>query len=162
VVLGSDDGRRRDGRPALADPASIRLIFEYDGDRVDLVSRQPVDMVAPSSEPLEDFSDRRGSWVELLDPDGAALHRQVLHHPIRTSSEVFGPGGQESIRRVERASRKGAFTVVVPDLPQAEQVAVVAETPPSPSAARGAPAAASGRRVLRFSLRNPPDGEGRS
>ena len=146
----------------MANPASLRLIFEFDGDQVDLVSRQPVDMLAPSSEPLEDFSDKRGSWVELLDSDGAALHRQVLHDPIRTSSEVFAPDAEESIRRVERTGRKGAFTVVVPDLPQAEQVAVVAETAPPVSSGREAAAAPSERRVLRFPLRNTTDGGGRA
>jgi hypothetical protein len=142
----------------MADPASLRLIFEYDGDQVNLVSRQPVDMVAPSSEPLEDFSDRRGSWVELLAPDGAALHRQVLHDPIRTSSEVFGPESEGGLRRVARTRRRGAFTVVVPDLARAEQVAVVADAPSSAAAGPQAAAAApSERRVLRFPLRTTGD-----
>ena len=146
----------------MADPASLRLIFEYDGDHVDLVSRQPVDMLAPPSEPLEDFSNRRGSWVELLDPNGAAVHRQVLHDPVRVSSEVFSPDPQESIRRVDRTERKGAFTVVVPDLPQAEQVAVVAEMAPPVSGGVEAAAVPAERRVMRFALRNSPGGEGRA
>jgi hypothetical protein len=145
----------------MADPASLRLIFEYDGDQVTLVSRQPVDMVAPSSEPLVDYSDRRGSWLELLDSDGAALHRQVLHEPMRTSSEVFSPDPRESIRRVERPGRRGAFTVVVPDLARAEQVAVVAETPRAPTGPQAAaPAPGPERRVMRFSLRNTGDAGG--
>jgi hypothetical protein len=144
----------------MADPASLRLIFEYDGDQVNLVSRQPVDMVAPSSEPLEDFSERRGSWVELLAPDGAPLHRQVLHDPIRTSSEVFSPAAEGGLRRVGRTGRRGAFTVVVPDLARAEQVAVVAETAPSAATGPQAAAAPPERRVLRFPLRNTGDAGG--
>jgi hypothetical protein len=136
----------------MADPRSLRLIFEYDGDRVDLVYRQPVDMVAPSSEPLEDFADRIGSWVELRDPEGVALHRQVLHDPVGASTEVFSPDPRESLRRVERTRQKGAFTVVVPDLPRADHVALVADVAPllRPGAEGAVPPPE--RRVLRFPL----------
>jgi hypothetical protein len=139
----------------MADPRSLRLIFEYDGDRVDLVLRQPVDMVAPSSEPLDDFGDRLGSWIELRDAEGVALHRQVLHDPLGASTEVFSSDPEESLQQVERTRQKGAFTVVVPDLPRADHVAVVADVAPPPDVAtlpgahpRGAPE----RRVLRFPL----------
>lgn len=136
----------------MADPRSIRLIFEYDGDQVDLVSRQPVDMVAPSSEALGDFGDRLGSWIELRDPEGVALYRQVLQDPLGTSTEVFSSDPEESLRRIERTRQKGAFTVVVPDLPRADQVAVVAEVAPLPGSHAGDAAPAPERRVLRFPL----------
>lgn len=137
----------------MTDSRSIRLIFEYDGDRVDLVFRQPVDMVAPSSDPLGDFDDRLGSWIELRDPDGVVLHRQVLNDPLANSTEVFSSDPQESLRRVDRTRRKGAFTVVVPDLPRADRVALSAEVaPPSRSPAGGA-APPPQRRVLTFALR---------
>jgi|SRR5690242_10707625 hypothetical protein len=142
----------------MADPRSVRLIFEYDGDRVDLVSRQPVDMVAPSSEPLDDFSDRLGSWIELRDPEGVALHRQVVHDPLGASTEVFSSDPEQSLRRVERTRQKGAFTVVVPDLPGANQVAVVADVaPPLGARAEGA-APPTERRVLSFPLHDDPSG----
>ena len=142
----------------MADPRSLRLIFEYDGDRVDLVSRRPVDMVAPSSEPLDDFADRLGSWIELRGPEDVALHRQVLHDPLGTSTEVFSPDPEESLRRVERTRQKGAFTVVVPDLPRADQVAVVAEVAPLPGALAEGAAPPPERRVLRFPLHDNPSG----
>jgi hypothetical protein len=144
----------------MADPRSVRLIFQYDGDRIDLVSRQQVDMMTPSSGPLSDFSDRLGTWVEVRDAEGAALHRQVLPDPVRTSAEVFSPDPDESLRRVERTRRTGAFTVVVPDLPQADHVALVsagAASAPTPGVEGGerGPAEAGARpepRVLRFPL----------
>lgn len=136
----------------MADPRSLRLIFEYDGDRVDLVSRQPVDMLAPSSEPLDDFANRLGSWVELRDPEGVALHRQVLHDPVGASTEVFSPDPGESLRRVARTREKGAFTVVVPDLPRADHVAFVADVAPLMGARAEGAAPPPERRVLRFSL----------
>jgi hypothetical protein len=142
----------------MADPRSLRLIFEYDGDRVDLVYRQPVDMIAPSSEPLDDLADRLGSWVELRDPEGVALHRQVLHEPIGASTEVFSPDPKESLRRVERTRQKGAFTVVVPDLPRADQVAIVADMAPPPAARAEGAAPPPERRVLRFPLHDNPSG----
>jgi hypothetical protein len=142
----------------MADPRSLRLIFEYDGDRVDLVYSQPVDMVAPSSASLDDFADRLGSWVELRDLEGVALHRQVLHEPIGASTEVFSPDPEESLRRVERTRQKGAFTVVVPDLLRADQVAVVADVAPLPVARAEGAAPPPERRVLRFPLHDNPSG----
>jgi hypothetical protein len=138
----------------MADPRSLRLIFEYDGDRVDLVSRQPVDMAAPSSEPLDEIANRLGFWVELRDPEGAALHRQVLHDPVGASTEVFSPDPTESLRRVERTRQKGAFTVVVPDLPSADSVAFVADLGPLLGAQAEGAAPPPERRVLRFPLRD--------
>lgn len=143
---------------AMADPRSLRLIFEYNGDRVDLVSRQPVDMVAPSSEPLGDFADRLGSWIELRDPEGVALHRQVLHDPLGVSTEVFSSDPEQSLRRVAGTRQKGAFTVVVPDLPSADQVAVVADMAPLPGARAEGAAPPPERRVLRFPLHDNPSG----
>jgi hypothetical protein len=142
----------------MADSRSLRLIFEYDGDRVELVSRQPVDMVAPSSEPLEDFADRLGSWIDLRDPDGVALHRQMLHDPVGASTEVFSPDPEASLRRVERTRQKGAFTVVVPDLPGADHVAVVADVAPPPGARAEGAAPPPERRVLSFPLHDNPSG----
>jgi hypothetical protein len=142
----------------MADPRSVRLIFQYDGDRIELLSRQPVDMVSPSSGPLGDF-DRLGSWVEVRDAEGVALHRQVLPDPLRASAEVFGPDPDETLHRVERARRTGAFTVVVPDLPEADHVALVAAGAASaPTVRAGGEAGPEGEggaaepRVRRFPL----------
>src|SRR6185369_10378719 len=99
----------------MAGKGSLRLIFEYDGDQVELVLHQPVDMVAPPSVPLDAFTDRLGSWIELRNPEDVALHRQVLHDPSGPSTEVFSPDPDDSLRRVDRTRRNGAFTVVVPD-----------------------------------------------
>ena len=147
----------------MADPRSLRLIFEFDGDQVNLVSRQPVDMLAPSSESLDDLGDQAGSWAEVHSREGAVLHRQVLHNPLNAiGSEVFSSDPQESLRRVTRRRQQGAFTVVVPDLPGSDQVAIVAEgvapTAALPEGTEGA-ASAPRRGVLRFSLHGNDPGQ---
>jgi hypothetical protein len=136
----------------MTDPRSLRLIFQYDGDRVDLVSRQAVDMAAPTSDALNDFGGRLGSWIELRDPEGVALHRQVLHDPLGASTEVFSSDPEHSLGRVDRTRQTGAFTVVVPDLPSADYVAVMADVTPPAGAPAGRAAAPPERRELRFPL----------
>ena len=81
----------------MADPRSVRLIFRYDGDQVELLSRQPVDMVSPPSGPLGEFADRLGTWVEVRDGQDSALHRQILSDPVRASAEVFSPEPEENL-----------------------------------------------------------------
>lgn len=140
----------------MADPRSVRLIFRYDGDEVELLSRQPVDMVSPPSGPLGEFADRLGTWVEVRDGKDSALHRQILSDPVRASAEVFSPEPEENLSRVERTRRTGAFTVVVPDLPEADHVALVmagAASAPTPGAEGPAPTLGEAEpRVLRFPL----------
>jgi hypothetical protein len=143
----------------MAGPRSVRLIFRYDGDQVELLSRQPVDMVPPPSGPLGEFTERLGTWVEVRDGKDTALHRQILSDPVRTSAEVFSPDPEENLSRVERTRRTGAFTVVVPDLPEADHVALVMAGVASAPGAEGLePAPSEGERVLRFPLHG-PDGE---
>lgn len=45
---------------------AVRLIFEYEDDNVRLVSAQHVEMIVPSSDPVEDYAVQ-GCWVALHD-----------------------------------------------------------------------------------------------
>jgi hypothetical protein len=130
---------------------SVRFVFEYDGDAVRVVSRQPVDMIAPASSGVDaDLSEHHGFWVELQDQRGTALHRQVMHNPMRTDAEVFSDDPDQTLRRVAVGQPTGAFTVVVPDLPEADHLALVS-SPPRAGGARTARIPAA--RVRRFPLR---------
>ena len=102
----------------MADPRSVRLIFRYDGDQVELLSRQPVDMVSPPSGPLGEFADRLGTWVEVRDGQDSALHRQILSDPVRASAEVFSPEPEENLSRVERTRRTGRSPSWFPTCPR--------------------------------------------
>jgi hypothetical protein len=104
---------------------SVRLIFSYDGDDIRLESRQPVEMLAPPSDPVEGYANQTGFWTEVRDARGSVLHRQVLHDPVRRDAEVFSPDPEHSIARVPIERPHGVFWVVVPLAPGADHVALM-------------------------------------
>jgi hypothetical protein len=94
---------------------AVRLTFEYDGDKVRLVRRTPLDKVPPPSDPTEGYEGQSGSWLELRDARGRVIHRQVLHHPIKHDVEVFsGDPGHPFVRHM-LDKPTGDFDVIVPE-----------------------------------------------
>ena len=106
-------------RPA---PAAVRLIFEYEGDAVRLVSQQPVDVVISGFDAGD--TANVGHFVETRRDDGTRLARVAVRGAFASSVEVFPEDHAEPIVRVE-APVRGAFTVVVPAAAEAAAVAVV-------------------------------------
>jgi hypothetical protein len=117
---------------------AVRLIFEYDGDVVRLVSQQPVDMVVTSFDPAQ-RQQQPGVYVDARDAAGATLASVPVQNPFGGSLEVFPEQPGEPIVRVDVARPRGAFTVVVPASAAASQVALVRVAPaqPSPQAPAG-------------------------
>lgn len=101
--------------------AAVRLIFEYEGDTVRLVSQQPVDVDISRIAPLEQPADH---FVETQDDQGAMLARVPVRGAFLQSTEVFPEDHNEEITRVDTEAR-GAFTVVVPAQDEAVRVAVM-------------------------------------
>lgn len=110
------------GRPP-APRRAVRLIFEYDGDRVTLVSQQDVDIATPRFRVLREPPP--GNYVEVRAADGDALSRVPVGEVFSTSVEVFPEHAEEPIVRVDAERPRGAFTVVVPASEDAAQVAVL-------------------------------------
>jgi hypothetical protein len=108
---------------AMEPTPAVRLIFEYDGDDVRLVGQQPVNVAVPGF----DLSQvpHPGHYVETRTAEGEPLTRVPVRDAFATSAEVFPeePGG--AISRVDVASPKGAFTVVLPARATATQVALL-------------------------------------
>jgi hypothetical protein len=104
---------------------SVRLIFSYDGDDVRMESRQPVEMAAPPSDPVEGSQDETGFWTEVRDAQGTVLHRRIMHDPVRREAEVFSPDPGRSIVRAPIERPQGAFAVLVPLVPEADHVALM-------------------------------------
>jgi hypothetical protein len=102
-------------------PAGIRLIFEYEGDTVRLVSQEPVDVDIPPFTPAEQLADH---FVETRNDNGALLARVPVRGAFLQSTEVFPEDHNEEITRVDTEAR-GAFTVVVPAQDEAVRVAVM-------------------------------------
>jgi hypothetical protein len=109
---------------------AVRLIFEYEGDTVRLVSQEPVDTVATTPIAAE---QRAGHFVETRNDAGDLLARVPVRTGMDQSAEVFPEDHEAPITRVDTEAR-GAFTVVVPAQADAAQVAVV-RIPPARIAA---------------------------
>ena len=106
---------------------AVRLIFEYDGDTVRLVSQQNVDMAVTGF----DMSgvDHPGYYVDTRDASGTTLARVAARGAFVGSAEVFPEKPGDPITRVEVAAPKGAFTVVVPVTDAVSHVAVTRVAP---------------------------------
>jgi hypothetical protein len=104
-------------------PGAVRLIFEYEGDEVRLVSQQRVDVAVPGFDLA--LAPQPGHFVEVRDSGNLPLSRVPLREAFPTSAEVFPEKPGEPITRVELPERRGAFTVVVPAREAADRVALV-------------------------------------
>jgi hypothetical protein len=109
------------GQPA--EPRSVRLIFEYEGDQVRLVHQQPVDVAISGFDlPQEQLA---GDHVEVRGVDERLLSRVPIRSAMTTSREVFPENPADPIVRTDLPQAQGAFTVVVPAPAEAHHVTVV-------------------------------------
>ena len=120
-------------------PATVRLIFEYEGDQVRLVAQQRVDVAIPGLDLDVSPMPRPGHYVEARSATNEALSRVPIREALSGSAEVFPEEPGSPITRVDVAEPRGAFTVVLPAPEAAEQVAVVQVTERQPEA-RAVPA----------------------
>ena len=81
---------------------AVRLIFEYDGDTVRLVSQQNVDMAVTGFE--MSGVDHPGYYVDTRDAAGATLARVAARGAFVGSAEVFPEKPGDPITRVEIAA----------------------------------------------------------
>ena len=125
---------------------TVRLIFQYEGQEVRLLSRQRVDMMPPPSDPVTEYEDEQGFWIEVRDKSEGVLHRQVMQDPIRGDVEAFSDEPGMSVERVPVSEARGTFAVLVPDMEAADHLALMG----SPAVAGRAREAAS--ELARFPL----------
>lgn len=99
---------------------ALRLTFSYEGNNIQLISQQKIEKVLPPSGPSENIQpNQTGFWYELTDSRHNILYRQVMDFPIKTDTEVFSNDPSESIIRQEITDIRGTFSILVPDIPQA-------------------------------------------
>ena len=134
---------------------SVRLILEYDGDKIRLVSQQAVDVEPPITDPTTATAEQMGFSVEVRDDNLRVLHRQVMHDPLMTHPEVFSNEPGKTIARSTKPIKKGAFTVLVPAIPASDHVAFIRKTPETRDKAATADGAPAGE-IARFSLKAQP------
>lgn len=146
--------RGQEGMPAP--PTAVRLTFTYEGDEVRLVSRQPVEMIIPPTDALSGYEGEQGFWVEVRSGQDETLHRRIMDDPLRQDVEIFSPDPEQSVARTPVEKPSGIFTVLVPDLEEADHVTLMSSSAPgiAPEMAARGPAT----ELARFSLR--PGSEG--
>lgn len=136
-------------------PSAVRLIFSFDGDDVTLVSRQPVEMTVPAVHPTGEEEEGQTApaefAAELRGAEDQILYRARMANPLAPHREVFSEGEERTIHRVPVEHPSGAFTVVVPDHPEGEYVALMSAAPPG--AEGGVETLAIPREIGRFPLR---------
>ena len=135
-------------------PSAIRLIFEYEGDEVRLVSQQPVDVAVTGFDLTRER--RPGHYVEVRGAQDETLSRVRVPTEMVASAEVFPEEPGQPIVRVDLPEARGAFTVVVPAPETADHVSVVrvpAVAPAPPETGVRAEAPAAGVEIARFPLR---------
>ncbi len=102
---------------------TLRLTFQYEGSRIELVRQMRVEKLTPPS--LTPCPDRKSSgyWVELRDKRGKCLFHRLLPDAIRDSAEIY-PEGKPLVRTKLREV-KGRFEVLLPDLDEGATVVVM-------------------------------------
>ena len=126
--------------PQPAPMRAIRLIFEYEGDQVRLVSRQAVDMAVTGFDLTQ--TEQAGYFVDVRSAANETLARVPARDAFAGSLEVFPENPGEPITRIDDTTRRGAFTVVVP-APEASDHVTITEMRPAAPETR-APGAAAG------------------
>ena len=106
---------------------AIRLIFEYEGEVVRLISQQPVEMAVAGSDISE--LDPAVHYIDTRDAAGKTLARVKARGAFSTSAEVFPEQAGEPITRVDIPTPKGAFTVVLPITDNADHFTLVKIAP---------------------------------
>ena len=123
----------------------VRLIFEYDGDGVRLISQQPVETAFASLDAAA--GDDPGVYVDSRDAGDATLARVAAHNAFAGTLEVFPERAGEPITRVAVGTPAGAFTVIVP-APETTDHVTVLQIKPRPQPVGGAGAATAVPEVI--------------
>jgi hypothetical protein len=124
--------------PELRPGRAVRLIFEYEGDRVRLISQQVVDMAVTGFD-LPDVA-QPGYYVDARDAQNRTLARVVARGAFGSSMEVFPQKPGDPITRIDVDQPRGAFSVVVPAPESTDHVTVLQLAERAPRAP-GEPAA---------------------
>ena len=111
---------------------ALRLTFDYRGTALRLADSRRVEMrvppvVAPAPKP-----GQSGYWIQLTDAAGRVVYHRSLHNPIAVDIESYTPDRSQTITRVPLPKSEGQFSVLIPDVPEAQAFAL--HGPPDPRA----------------------------
>jgi hypothetical protein len=120
---------KKTARKAPAKPKTLRLVYAYEGDEIKLVSKQSVDMLLPSPESKPEALDSFGLKYELRNKEEHPLFGNIIENPLRSDIEVFSDNPERTVRRVEMPKKKGVFVLLVPEIPEAENMVLLENKP---------------------------------
>jgi hypothetical protein len=112
---------------------ALRLMFDYEGRKVNLRSAQPVTMRVPASDRTDEYEKQSGTWIEVRDTRDRVLYRKLLHDPLQTSLEVPSGDPVRTFTRVVAPEARGAFSVVIPELAEAAMLVLWASPRDQPA-----------------------------
>ena len=115
---------------ASTDPYALRLTFAWRGAQISVVGSERIAMIVPASVPEPPEAATTGYSFALLDASGRVIYQRPLHNPIRIDTEAYSPGRGQPIERVPLGAGEGQFTVLVPDLANAQALQLSGPTDP--------------------------------
>ena len=101
-------------------PHALRLTFAYQGAQIRLIGSERVAMIVPAPSTALPETGQTGWWFGVRDGTGRVIYHRPLHSPINVDVEAFSPDPRQSIARVPVAEREGQFTVLIPDVADAQ------------------------------------------
>jgi len=115
-------------------------------------------MTLPKSAELPEDSRKRGVsgfWYEAVDRQGRTIYRQLMEDPF-LGMEVFDRDGK--IRRIKTEHHRASLEILVPDLPELEELQLYSSTIPSTDGKEMSDRR-NAERIARLSLRGDKGGD---
>lgn len=103
----------------------IRLTFTYRNGTVNLIEQQQVEMKVPYSQTESSLEQQAEFWYEIRDSASSILFRLNTVDPTSANIEVFPTYAERDFQRITHPSNECVFTVVLPELENAEEVVLI-------------------------------------
>lgn len=117
---------RPKGQPPNYSRNSIRLTFRVSGGKIELISRERLQMVTPPQFGERPEAGKHGGfWLEMRDGKGRVLAHRLIDPTQLNSVEVHSPDG--NIERAFGGAEDKIFEVLFPDDEDARTVALIGE-----------------------------------
>ncbi len=104
---------------------ALRLTFAYRGNAIRLIDSRPVEAIAPPVVTPLPQQGQTGYLLQVTDAAGRVIYHRPLHNPIAVDVEAFSPDRRQTITRVPIADPQGQFSVLMPDVPEAVNFALL-------------------------------------
>jgi hypothetical protein len=108
---------------------SSRFVVSRSGKSVALVSAKRIQAISPPSDDVNETGRTGGSWIELRNGDGKILYRRILHDFFDDSVEIMTGRSGEALSWQEASGIKKSIVVMVPEMPEADHMAIMSRDP---------------------------------